>query len=93
MATTHQHPPPTICPALHVPVLLDYTNHKGTRRTRLVHLYRVWLGATEWHPEVQWLADGMDLEREGCPRRTFALAEVHGWHYPEGKAPEKQGVG
>lgn len=58
-------------------VRLDYTNHRGERRVRLVLPLSVYFGTTTWHPEPCWLLRAVDVEKgEG---RDFALARVHGW--------------
>lgn len=38
---------------------------------------RVHFGATDWHPEPQWLLDATDLEKQA--QRTFAMKDIHGW--------------
>lgn len=58
-------------------VRIDYTNHRGERRVRLVVPDRLWFGRVEWHDEEQWLLDGLDIVKG--ERRTFAMVQVHAW--------------
>jgi hypothetical protein len=55
-------------------VRIRYTNHRGETAVREVRPQRVWFGATEWHPEPQWLLDAVDVERG--VERSFALRDV-----------------
>lgn len=58
-------------------VTLDYTNHRGERRTRRVLPAKIWFGSTEFHPEPQWLLQAYDLEKG--KDRDFAIKGIHGW--------------
>lgn len=53
---------------LHIP----YTNYRGERRIRSLLPLRLWYGATDWHPEPQWLLEALDTER--LELRSFALS-------------------
>lgn len=60
-------------------VLIDYTNHAGIRSIRQIAPvpdgFR--FGATEWHPEPQWLLDAYDVRKDDM--RTFAVVDIHHW--------------
>lgn len=60
-------------------VIIDYTNHRGTRRERTIipqpGTFR--FESNEYHPVPQWLFDALDVEKG--VRRTFALQDVHSW--------------
>lgn len=51
-----------------------YTNHRGETAARRVLPLRLEWGATEWHPETQWLLWAYDLDRGA--ERAFALSGV-----------------
>jgi predicted DNA-binding transcriptional regulator YafY len=51
-----------------------YTNYRGETAQRTIVPQRVWFGATEWHPEEQWLLDAIDLEKGA--ERSFALRDI-----------------
>lgn len=66
-------------------VLVDYTNHRGERAVRaILPTGEMFWAATEWHPEEQWLFEGIDVER-GCAR-TFAAKGIHQWGATPGPA-------
>ena len=56
---------------------MTYTNYRGERADRLVLPQRVWFGATDWHPQPQWLMDAYDFDREAL--RSFAIGDVEGF--------------
>ena len=56
------------------PVAFTYTNWRGVTARRRVRPVRLWFGATEFHPEPQWLVHGLDLD-SGLAR-DFALAAM-----------------
>ncbi|MFJ8109021.1 hypothetical protein [Streptomyces sp. NPDC096132] len=58
-------------------VRILYVNYRGEKSWRRVHPVRIWFGATEWHPENQWLMDAVDLDKE--VERSFALKDIHSW--------------
>lgn len=51
---------------------ITYTNYKGHTAERRITPSLVWFGATEWHPEPQWLLRAYDHDRQAD--RDFALA-------------------
>lgn len=54
----------------------DYTNHRGetaTRHTECNGAGPLW-GATDWHPEPQWLLPMFCLDRKAW--RVFALKDM-----------------
>lgn len=58
-------------------VRILYTNYRGETAIRQIIPQRVWYGATQWHPESQWLLDAIDLEKNAV--RAFALKDVRAW--------------
>jgi predicted DNA-binding transcriptional regulator YafY len=58
-------------------VVIDYTNWKGSRRQRIVIPSCIFLGANEYHKDVQWLLLAKDTEDE--KEKTFAMNNVHRW--------------
>lgn len=55
------------------PVTLTYTNWRGETAERTILPQRVWFGATDWHPEPQWLLAAIDVEKGA--ERDFALKD------------------
>jgi predicted DNA-binding transcriptional regulator YafY len=55
-------------------IRISYTNYRGETARREIVPQRVWFGATEWHPEEQWLLDAIDLEKGA--QRSFALRDI-----------------
>lgn len=56
-------------------VRVSYTNWRNETAIRTIELHGpVYWGATEWHPEPQWLVSGLDLDRGHY--RVFAVAEM-----------------
>lgn len=61
-------------------VRIDYTNHRGERRWRLIVPTRIDFRETPHHTPAQWVIDAFDVERHPLPApRTFALAQIHAW--------------
>lgn len=52
----------------------EYINYKGIKSTRNVIPMSLYFGATEFHPENQWLIVVYDLDKQ-C-ERTFALNNI-----------------
>ena len=55
------------------PVALTYTNWRGETTQRTITPKRIWWGATDWHPEPQWLLTAFDAEKQA--ERDFALKD------------------
>jgi predicted DNA-binding transcriptional regulator YafY len=53
---------------------LVYTNYRGETSVRRVIPQRIWFGATDWHPEEQWMLEAMDLDKQA--ERSFALKDI-----------------
>jgi predicted DNA-binding transcriptional regulator YafY len=58
-------------------VQIVYTNYKGETAIRQILPQRMWYGATEWHPEKQWLLDAIDVEKNAL--RAFAMKDIRAW--------------
>lgn len=67
----------TPAPETNKAVRIDYTNWQGVRSTRRILPLSVVFGATEWHPEPQWLLHALDLDKQA--ERDFAMRDIHGW--------------
>lgn len=52
---------------------LTYTNWRGETSVRTIQPQYIWFGATEWHPDPQWLLTAFDLEKDA--ERDFALKD------------------
>lgn len=59
-------------PAKFVSVI--YTNHRGETGKRTIQPMNLYWGSNDWHPEPQWLMDGIDLEKQAI--RTFAIKDM-----------------
>lgn len=59
-----------------VTLTIRYTNHRGETSVRNVIPQRLWFGVNRWHPELQWLLDAHDVDKDSD--RTFALASIGG---------------
>ncbi len=55
-------------------VAFDYVNWRGERARRVVEPVQLWFGATEYHPEPQWLLKARDVEKGAM--RDFALKDI-----------------
>lgn len=58
-------------------IKIVYTNYRGETALREVLPQRIWFGATEWHPEQQWLMDAIDVEKDAP--RSFALRDIQSY--------------
>jgi len=61
-------------------VEIDYTNHRGERRSRIILPMRFDFIVTEWHPdppEGQWICWAQD-QKDGAVK-AFAMSGLHGW--------------
>lgn len=61
---------------------IDYTNHRGERRTRRIRPIKLTCGLSEWHPGVQWILLAHCYEKN--QPREFAMSGIHSWQ-PVGK--------
>lgn len=57
------------------PLELPYKNWRGEISTRKLQPIRLEFGATEWHPEPQWLLVATDIEKN--VERSFALKDFN----------------
>ncbi|WP_374327930.1 hypothetical protein [Paracoccus pantotrophus] len=55
------------------PITMTYRNYRGEIAERRIIPEWVGFGATDWHPEPQWLLRAFDLDKNA--RRDFALAD------------------
>lgn len=51
-----------------------YTNWRGETRERHIKPVKIYFGATDWHPEEQWLMEAIDLEIGQT--RVFAMRDM-----------------
>ena len=61
-------------------VNIVYTNYRGETAVRQVIPNKIWFGATDWHPEKQWLLDAYDVAKKAD--RSFAMKDIKSW-FPE----------
>lgn len=59
-------------------VRILYTNYRGETFVRRVVPLRLYFGATEWHPEEQWLLEARDLDKDN--NRSFAMKDIRAWY-------------
>ena len=55
-----------------------YTNWKGETRKRHIIPVTIRLGYSEYHEGRQWFMTGIDIERDDCPVREFAMKDIEG---------------
>lgn len=58
-------------------VRIIYTNWKGETAERTIKPIELWFGATEYHPEEQWLLRALDVAKD--EERNFAMKDVDEW--------------
>ena len=58
-------------------VRIIYCNHRGETAIRTVVPLAIEFGATQWHPEPQWLLIAFDLEKQA--ERSFAMKDIQAW--------------
>jgi predicted DNA-binding transcriptional regulator YafY len=58
-------------------VTILYTNWKGETSERDIKPIELWFGATEYHPEEQWLLRALDIEKND--ERNFAMKDIQRW--------------
>lgn len=58
-------------------VTIIYKNYRGETRERHIVPERLWYGATDWHPEPQWVMDALDVEKGEV--RSFAMQDIQRW--------------
>ena len=58
-------------------VTILYTNWKGETAERDIRPIELWFGATEYHPEEQWLLRALDIEKND--ERNFAMKDIQTW--------------
>jgi predicted DNA-binding transcriptional regulator YafY len=54
-----------------------YTNYRGETARRKIVPGTLRFGATEYHPQPQWLLDAFDVEKQA--ERTFAMHDIQEW--------------
>lgn len=57
-----------------LPLIFDYTNHRGHLAVRTVTGAYLWYGSTEHHPEPQWFIRGYCTDRKQY--RDFAVLDI-----------------
>ncbi len=55
-------------------IIFGYRNWQGKIGVRTARVIRLTYGATEWHPEPQWLLEAFDIEKNAV--RAFALRDM-----------------
>jgi hypothetical protein len=59
------------------PYRVLYTNYRGETAERFVYPQELWWGATEYHPESQWLLTALEIRNTSTVQRHFALHDIH----------------
>lgn len=64
-----------------IDIEVDYVNHAGVRRVRMIRPIPVSLRftTTPFHAEPQWFIDALDLETDPPKLKTWAIAGVKRW--------------
>lgn len=62
-------------------VHIVYTNWKGETAERTIVPIELWYGATDYHPEEQWLLRALDIEKND--ERNFAIKDIAEWKVPD----------
>lgn len=55
-------------------VVIGYTNWRGEYGEREIVPMHPWFGATDWHPELQWLLKAWDVAKDA--ERDFAIKDI-----------------
>ena len=58
---------------LAAPVRFAYTNYRGEPSIRNAVPKRLWYGATQYHPDDQWIMTAWDIDKQ--QDRDFALSD------------------
>lgn len=58
-------------------VSIVYTNYRGETGERNIIPKKIWFGATEYHPEPQWLLEALDVAKN--EDRNFAMKDIKSW--------------
>ena len=59
-----------------IPLAVRYRNWRGEVSVRTITPRKLWYGATDWHPEPQWLLTAWDHDKDAL--RDFALQDFLG---------------
>jgi len=70
-------------PTVNQSVKILYTSWKGETRWRQVKPKSIYFGATQYHPDPQWLMKALDLEKNKV--RDFAMHDIQEWRHPDGR--------
>jgi predicted DNA-binding transcriptional regulator YafY len=62
---------------------IDYTNHRGERRWRVILPHSIAYAQSIWHKEdgQQWILHATDVELN--EKRDFKMADIHQWLAPK----------
>ena len=60
--------------AIGMTIQFDYVNWRGEQATRRAEVKGIQYGATEYHPETQWLMSAWDIEKQA--NRVFAMNDM-----------------
>jgi hypothetical protein len=58
-------------------VRILYTNWRGETGWRTIVPLRLDFCSTEWHPDMQWVLQAVDVEKRA--ERSFAMKDIHDW--------------
>ena len=65
-------------------VAIDYTNHRGERRWRVITPHSIAFTTSPWHREEgqQWFLHAWDVAKNA--KRDFPMTRIHRWLAPKG---------
>jgi len=72
-----QHPHGRTMTEIPESVRIVYTNYRGETAIRAILPRAIQFGATDWHPEPQWLLVAFDVEKQA--ERSFAMKDIRAW--------------
>lgn len=58
-------------------VRIVYTNHREETAIRTIVPFRIWMGQTDYHTNMQWLLDAFDEDKKA--ERIFAMKDILVW--------------
>jgi len=64
-------------------IIIDYTNWRGKRALRRIVPMAIEFSKNEYHTEIQWLLEAVDLNDADHKIKTFAVKGIHSWKATE----------
>lgn len=60
-------------------VRILYRNWRGEVTVRTIKPVKLWHGSTEWHPELQWLLEAVDMGDPNKRTKDYAMLGILAW--------------